>query len=322
MNFSGRSYCGGFNLPDVGREVYLFGWVDALRDHGDILFIHLRDQSGIVQIVFSPEFASTEICGLASTLRNEFCITVSGRVTERSKGTENPFIETGNIEVIATDLTILSQSRALPFTISEKAMVAGAALVKEAVSEDLRLQYRYLDLRRPTMQDFLLRKALQKSRVLVQKIKIIVLKPPEMVQALRLGNIDAFIAWEPYPSQAVKKGIGRVILSSGGIWENHPCCVLIADTEFCKKNTETIKKIQAVHWRSCEFINSNREEAIEIGMKYTGMDRDTVLLAVSNIIYSPVMDRNKGLEFVDFLKDLRYIRAENIEMPLSNIFYE
>ena len=159
MNFSGRSYCGGFNLPDVGREVYLFGWVDALRDHGDVLFIHLRDQSGIVQIVFSPEFASTEICGLASTLRNEFCISVAGRVVERARGTENPSIDTGDIEVIAADLTILSSSRTLPFNISEKAMVAGAETpITEAVSEDLRLQYRYLDLRRPVMQDFLIKR--------------------------------------------------------------------------------------------------------------------------------------------------------------------
>jgi aspartyl-tRNA synthetase len=146
MNYRARSYCGRFDLSDVGRDVQLFGWVDALRDHGDILFIHLRDRSGIVQVVFSPDYASREICLQASILRNEFCITVSGRVTERAQGTENPSIETGNIEVIAMDLTILSQSRALPFTISEKAMVAGAALVTESVSEDLRLQYRYLDL--------------------------------------------------------------------------------------------------------------------------------------------------------------------------------
>jgi aspartyl-tRNA synthetase len=159
MNFSKRSYCGGFNLADVGRDVHLFGWVDALRDHGDVLFIHLRDQTGIVQIVFGPEFASKEICGLASTLRNEFCISVSGRVIERAKGTENPSIDTGNIEVIATDLTILSRSRALPFNISEKAMVAGTDTpATEAVSEDLRLQYRYLDLRRPTMQDVLIKR--------------------------------------------------------------------------------------------------------------------------------------------------------------------
>lgn len=158
MNYRGRSYCGRFNLSHVGRDVQLFGWVDALRDHGDILFIHLRDRSGIVQVVFSPDYAAREICRQASLLRNEFCISVSGRVTERAQGTENPSIKTGTIEIIAMDLTILSQARSLPFTISEKAMVAGGALVTEAVSEDLRLQYRYLDLRRPTMQDFLIKR--------------------------------------------------------------------------------------------------------------------------------------------------------------------
>ncbi len=159
MNFRGRSFCGQVALSDVGHEVHLFGWVDALRDHGDVLFIHLRDQSGIVQVVFSPEFTSGATCKHAATLRSEFCITVSGRVIERAPGTENPAIETGNLEVVAGDLTILSTSRALPFAISEKAMVAGTATPgTEAVSEDLRLQHRYLDLRRPTMQDLFVKR--------------------------------------------------------------------------------------------------------------------------------------------------------------------
>ena len=159
MNFRDRSSCGQVGMSDVGRDVQLFGWVDALRDHGDVLFIHLRDQSGIVQVVFSPEFTSDGVCKHAATLRNEFCIAVSGRVIERSPGTENPAIDTGNLEVAAGDLTILSTSRALPFAISEKAMVAGADTPgAEAVSEDLRLQYRYLDLRRPTMQDLFVKR--------------------------------------------------------------------------------------------------------------------------------------------------------------------
>ena len=156
MNYRERSYAGRLVLSDVGRDVRLFGWIDALRDHGDVLFVHLRERSGIVQVVFSPDFASPAVCRQASALRNEFCITVSGRVVERAEGTENPSIETGNIEVIAKDLSILATSRTLPFNISEKAMVAGAANpATESVSEDLRLQYRYLDLRRPTMQDLL-----------------------------------------------------------------------------------------------------------------------------------------------------------------------
>ena len=159
MKYHDRSYCELLNIKDVGREVNLFGWVDALRDHGDVLFIHLRDRSGIVQVVFSPEYTSKDICKHAATLRNEFCIAVSGKVIARAEVTENPYIESGKIEVIANNLTILSKSAALPFNISEKAMVAGTdKIVHESVSEDLRLQYRYLDLRRPTMQAFLIKR--------------------------------------------------------------------------------------------------------------------------------------------------------------------
>lgn len=159
MTYQGRSYCGHLRLSDVGREVQMTGWVDALRDHGEVLFIHLRDRSGIVQVVFSPEFSPLQVCERAASLRNEFCIVVKGRVVERAKDTENPHIETGQIEVMATELTIVARSKTPPFPISEKAMVAGA-IVKGvgSVAEDLRLEYRYLDLRRPTMQNQLIKR--------------------------------------------------------------------------------------------------------------------------------------------------------------------
>jgi aspartyl-tRNA synthetase len=140
--------------------VRLTGWVDALRDHGDLLFIHLRDRSGIVQIVFNPESTSPEVCAQAASLRNEFCIAVQGQVIERSPGTENPNLETGEIEVVAEGIDVLSRSLTLPFSISEKAMFSGAPVHTDSVSEDLRLQYRYLDLRRPSMQDHLIKRHL------------------------------------------------------------------------------------------------------------------------------------------------------------------
>ncbi len=153
MTYTERSGCGTLNLSDADRTVQLAGWVDALRDHGDVVFIHLRDRSGIIQVVFSPKFMSPEDCRRADSLRNEFCIGVTGRLVKREKDTENPHIETGTTEVIADSLVVLSKSRALPFSISEKAMIAGAAVGGiEAVGEDLRLKYRYLDLRRPTIQ--------------------------------------------------------------------------------------------------------------------------------------------------------------------------
>ena len=159
MQYTERSGCGTLIQADADRTVQLAGWVDALRDHGDVVFIHLRDRSGIVQVVFNPAFMPPEEHKRADSLRSEFCICVTGRVVRRGKDTENPNIATGTIEVIAGSLVVLNKSRALPFSISEKAMVAGAAVGgMETVGEDLRLQYRYLDLRRPTIQDNIIKR--------------------------------------------------------------------------------------------------------------------------------------------------------------------
>ena len=159
MKYQDRSPCGNLTLSDTGKEVTLAGWVDALRDHGEVLFIHLRDRSGIVQIVFTPEATPQAICAKAGILKSEFCIHLVGRVVKRVEGTENPAITTGDIEVVAKDLTILSRAETLPFQISEKSILAEAGAKRdEAVAEDLRLQYRYLDLRRPSMQENLIRR--------------------------------------------------------------------------------------------------------------------------------------------------------------------
>jgi aspartyl-tRNA synthetase len=159
MIFHDRAACGTLGTGDCGREVLLAGWVDALRDHGDLLFIHLRDRSGIVQAVFSPEFATKSVCENAASLRSEYCIALKGRVRKRLTGTENPNLDTGIIEVMITELTILGKSDILPFPVSEKGMIAGVAEKgADSVTEELRLQYRYLDLRRPTMQDYLMKR--------------------------------------------------------------------------------------------------------------------------------------------------------------------
>ncbi|MFU8769490.1 MAG: aspartate--tRNA ligase, partial [Desulfotignum sp.] len=160
MNFDQRRYCGSLNMDHTGRQVLLAGWVDALRDHGEILFIHLRDRTGIVQVVFDPKKAAAPVCETAAALRSEHCIRVTGTVIQREPGTENPHLETGKIEVAADGLEILSSADPLPFPISEKSMTAGAAggAAADTVHEDLRLQYRFLDLRRPSMQEKLFKR--------------------------------------------------------------------------------------------------------------------------------------------------------------------
>ena len=158
MKWKERTGCGVLRIADKGRLVRLMGWVDALRDHGDILFVHLRDRSGIVQILFDPKRSSQQVCELAGSLRNEHCIEVSGQVIERLPGTENQSIETGQIEVVVEEMEILSRAQTLPFPISEKAMLSGAVERTDTIAEDLRLQYRYLDLRRPSMQNNLFKR--------------------------------------------------------------------------------------------------------------------------------------------------------------------
>ncbi len=154
MSLSERVFCGELTPDDAGRRVLLAGWVDAFRDHGGLLFIHLRDRSGIIQVVFNPDVTPADVCRQAASLRAEYCIAVGGEVRQRLAGTENPNIGTGGIEVLVAELTVLSTADPLPFAISDKAMTAGApSSGADSVAEDLRLQYRYLDLRRPAMRD-------------------------------------------------------------------------------------------------------------------------------------------------------------------------
>lgn len=159
LEFEKRIFCGKFTLRDVGKKVTAMGWVDSLRDHGDVLFIHLRDRSGIVQIVFNPAKSPPEVIKQAAELKNEFCIGISGHVIERSEETKNPVLSTGSVEVTADSIEIFGRSMPLPFTVSEKALdISEETSSPESVTEELRLQYRYLDLRRPTMQDNLIKR--------------------------------------------------------------------------------------------------------------------------------------------------------------------
>lgn len=142
--YTSRTHCNHTASAALGATVTLYGWLDTMRDHGHVVFLHLRDRSGIVQVVLDP----TVLGDIATLkLRIESVITVTGTVRERDTETINPKLETGRIEVLATLLTILNTSDTPPFLISER-----EADENEILDEDLRLRYRYLDLRRPSMQ--------------------------------------------------------------------------------------------------------------------------------------------------------------------------
>ncbi|MBV8358542.1 MAG: aspartate--tRNA ligase, partial [Deltaproteobacteria bacterium] len=141
-------YCGKLRAADAGREVAIWGWVAARRDHGRLIFIDLRDREGVIQLVFNPEYdlAAHQV---ADTARSEYYLAAKGKVVRRTEGTVNRELPTGEIEIVVNAAEILGVSQPPPFPIS-----AG----EEGVAEDVRLKYRYLDLRRPEMQRNLMRR--------------------------------------------------------------------------------------------------------------------------------------------------------------------
>ncbi|WP_439509486.1 aspartate--tRNA ligase [Marinimicrobium koreense] len=133
-------YCGTLTAKDIDREVTLCGWVDRRRDHGGVIFIDLRDREGIVQVVFDPD--TGDHFNLADRVRGEYVLQVTGKVRARDAATVNPNMATGEVEVYGTGLTILNEAETTPFPLDSHA----------SVGEDVRLKFRYLDLRRAEMQ--------------------------------------------------------------------------------------------------------------------------------------------------------------------------
>ena len=132
----------------IGQSVSVSGWVNARRDHGGLIFVDLRDHTGIVQLVIHPE--QTDAFGLAETVRDEFVLRVIGTVKEREEGLKNPNIPTGGVELVVEGLELLNKSEPLPVATKDEGQQS---------NEELRLKYRYLDLRRPSMQQTLKRRS-------------------------------------------------------------------------------------------------------------------------------------------------------------------
>ena len=133
-------YCGSIDKNNIGQEVAIAGWIHRRRDHGGVIFFDIRDETGLVQVVYNPD--NKDSFSLAETCRSEFVLLSKGTVRERPEGTINPDLLSGEIEINASGLTILNQSLALPFQLDEHA----------SVGEETRLKYRFLDLRRDAMQ--------------------------------------------------------------------------------------------------------------------------------------------------------------------------
>ncbi|HZI31090.1 MAG TPA: OB-fold nucleic acid binding domain-containing protein, partial [Candidatus Binatia bacterium] len=137
-------HCNELRPSHIGQTVTLSGWVHSRRDLGGLIFIDIRDREGRTQTVFDPSDLTKELFDQAAALRSECVVSITGKVRQRPEGTNNDKIPTGQVEVMATSVEVLNMADVLPFQIDDPEAAA-------KVAEDTRLQYRYLDLRRPEM---------------------------------------------------------------------------------------------------------------------------------------------------------------------------
>ncbi len=182
--------CGDLRKENIGQVVKLAGWVDRRRDHGQLIFIDLRDRSGIVQVVFNPE-TSKSSHEIASQLRGEFVIQVSGKVSGRPSGTENLKLPTGEVEVLADSAVILNTAKTPPFYINEDI----------DVNENMRLKYRYLDLRRNRMKNNILvrHEVIKYMRHFLYERGFIEVETPILIKSTPEGARDYLVPSRLYP---------------------------------------------------------------------------------------------------------------------------
>ncbi|MGF1602040.1 MAG: aspartate--tRNA ligase [Thermosynechococcaceae cyanobacterium] len=190
-------YCGELRGNHSGQTVTLFGWIDRRRDHGGVIFLDLRDRNGIVQIVSDPE-RTPDTYALAETMRNEYVIKVTGRVSPRPEESLNPNLPTGEIEIYADQLELLNavHKQQMPFQV--------AAADSESVKEELRLKYRYLDLRRDRMQkNMLLRHQIIKTlrRFLEDQQQFIEVETPILTRSTPEGARDYLVPSRANPGE-------------------------------------------------------------------------------------------------------------------------
>ena len=184
--------CGELRTGHVGQTVTLAGWVHRRRDHGNLIFIDLRDRYGLVQVVFNPELAP-KAHAAAERFRSEWVVKVSGTVYARPEGTANPGLATGEIEVSASSTEVLNESKTPPFEVGDDA----------EVDELLRLRYRYIDLRRPSMQETIMlrHRVVKYIRDFLDERGFLEIETPILIKSTPEGARDYLVPSRLYPGK-------------------------------------------------------------------------------------------------------------------------
>ena len=302
------SYATDVTQDMVGRQVTVAGWVDRRRDHGGVAFIDLRDRSGLVQIVIYDEEE-------ARPLRSEYVIQVTGKVRERPEGNDNEHLSTGHIEIVADKIEVLAKSDALPFQVS-------TALENEAENklpgEDVRLRYRYLDLRRPSMQrNIRLRAAMNRAaRAALDRMDFCEIETPTLIKSTPEGARDFLVparlvpgSWYALPQspQLLKQ-----LLMVGGFERYYQIARCYRDEDFrADRQPEFTQLDIEMSFASQEDVMAMAEQVIAEVWKAAGFE---VTLPIPRISWQEAMDKygsdkpdlrfgNPIVELTEYFKD-------------------
>ena len=183
-------YCGELNESLIGEEIEIAGWVNRRRDHGGVIFIDLRDRKGLAQVVFDPDRAAPFAVG--EQVRSEYVLAIKGVVRERPEGTINEDMVTGRVEVLVSEVEVLNSAETPPFMIDDDSM-----------GEDIRLRYRYVDLRRPVMQKRIqLRAAVTRQlRSYLDNSEFLDIETPMLTRATPEGARDYLVPSRTHPGE-------------------------------------------------------------------------------------------------------------------------
>lgn len=277
-------YCGELRVEDIGSEVTLAGWANRWRDHGGVVFIDLRDRTGIIQLVFNPD-TDAEIHKAAHKIRNEFVLQVKGEVLKRPPETENSSLPTGQVEVMVKELNILNESKPLPFMIEDDT----------DASEFLRFRHRYLDLRRPVILKYItLRHSVTKTiRDYLDSNGFLDIETPVLTKSTPEGARDYLV-----PSR-LNPGHFYALPQSPQIFKQ---ILMISGLE---------KYYQIVKCFRDEDLRADRQpEFTQLDLEMSFVQRDDVMGLIEELL-KKIMKDLKGLELGEPFQRLSY--SETLE---------
>jgi len=286
-------YCGDLKAEHIGSEVVLMGWALRRRDHGGLIFIDLRDREGIAQIVFDPE-VNQSAHTIAESVRSEFVLAIKGKVIPRPNGTVNPTMKTGEVEIQVLECKLLNRSKPLPFMLDEHT----------DVNENIRLKYRYLDLRRPQLQNNLIlrSKVSQLTRSYLTDNGFIELETPFLTKSTPEGARDFLV-----PSR-INQGCFYALPQSPQIFKQ---ILMISGFD---------KYFQVVRCFRDEDLRADRQpEFTQIDCEMSFIDREDIITVMEGLI-AKIFKEAKGVdvqlpvERITYQESIRRFGVDNPDM--------